>query len=146
MPSPRNLKRNTLIKKKSLGAFGKGVGVAALAFAAMFGGADAIKKHSAQKVQKARMEELQREGYQRRLNKLVAEKERKQEAKSEAMVKAINDAKKRGMLPRSYLRSDGSSVVVDYIDPPSKKGVKRSKPVETLQAELIRKELKKRGN
>lgn len=146
MPKPRSLKRNNLMRKKSLGAFGKGIGIAALAWAAAFGGADLIKKQNAQKAQKARQEEIQREGYQRRLNRLVEEKEKKKEVQSEAQVKAIKYAIKKGMLPRVYTKEDGSSVIVDYIDPPSGKGVKRSKPVETLQAELIRKELKRKGN
>lgn len=146
MPSPRNLKRNALIKKKNLGVFGKVVGIAAIAGATAFGGVELIKKQSALKAQKARMVELQNEGYNRRMNRLILENEKKQDAKNEAMIKAIIDAKKKGMLPRTYTRPDGSVVVVDYIDPPSGKGVKRSKPVETLQAELIRKSLKRKGN
>jgi len=146
MPNPRNLKRNSLIKKKSLGAFGRGVGIATILGATAFGGFDLIKKNSAAKLEKARQEELQNEGYKRRLNRLVEEKEKRQEALSEARVKAIKDAIKRGMLPRVYTKEDGSSVIVDYIDPPSKKGVKRSKPVETLAADSIRKELKRKGN
>jgi hypothetical protein len=149
MPKTRILKRNDFVKKKSLlNGVGKGLIISAIAWAAAFGGFDLLKKRSELKAQKARQVELQNEAYKRGLERRRLEKIARDEEKERDVLGMINAAKKRGMLPRYYKRSDGSLVVADYIDPPSTQGVKRVKPVETTQAEIIRRELgiKKKNN
>jgi hypothetical protein len=149
MPNPRILKRNDFAKKKSpLNGVRRGLIISALAWAAAFGGFDLLKKRSELKAQQARQVELQNEAYKRGLERRRLEKLAKDEEKEKDMIGMINAAKKRGMLPRFYTKADGSQAITDYIDPPSGKGVKRTKPVETAHAELIRKELgvKKKSN
>lgn len=142
MANARVLKRSKLVQKKKLGAVAKGVGIVSLAFAAAFGGSELLKKRSALKAERSRQVELQREAYERNIERLRLQKIAKDEEKAKDMTGMINAAKKRGMLPRFYTRADGTQVIVDYIDPPSTQGVKRAKPVKTTQAELILKDLR----
>ena len=140
MPNPRILKRNKLVRKKTLFTVGKGLLAGTLAAAIGFGTLNVIQKRNLARIERKHQIEMQEIAYKSALReRQIAKEDRESEAKS----KEIKDAIKRGMIPRLYTKKDGSVVIADYIDPPSG-GKKRSKPVETRQAELIRKELREK--
>ncbi|MFA5361206.1 MAG: hypothetical protein WC290_02045 [archaeon] len=130
MPVQRNLKRVKPNRKASLKKLNRNLAIGSVAALAAFGAIKTNKLISEKRVQKMELASAQEAAYRRGLEKRWVNRLNQLEKEQKTRVGLINDAIKRGMLPR-FVRTKEGEMIMDYIDPPSKKGVKRAKPIKT---------------
>jgi hypothetical protein len=123
--------RSRIKRKKLLKSVGRGVAIAAIASTPFLAELQ-LRKNRARKDKASLVLDAQKAGVRRRLSKSFDAKLKADEKRLKEINNNIKRAIERGMIPKYY-----KGYIVEYVDPPSVKGVKRSKPVKTIYGEQL---------